>query len=127
MEQILADAGALCLPVEPKSSNTVMEMVSLDGNVNSGMHFDTANFCAEQILFIVDVMNMVILNGGENTAKMANNAGLPAVMDITAADNMRADIFFVPSFRLRLTDGIPLCLGSILVKFGCPFVFIVWL
>ena len=46
---------------------------------------------------------------------MAYDTGLAAVMDIAAAHDMGADGFLHPSLPLRLADGIPLGLGSVLI------------
>ena len=40
---------------------------------------------------------------------------------------MGADIFLCPAFPLSLADCISLCLGSVFIQFGSPFVFIVGL
>lgn len=56
---------------------------------------------------------------------MSYNAGLPAVVDITSPDNVRADILFGPSFSLSLADAVTLCLGSVLKFPGEPFVVVV--
>ena len=45
-----------------------MEMVAADDHINGSMHFDTADLGAGQILFIVDMVNMVVFNDREHTA-----------------------------------------------------------
>ena len=58
---------------------------------------------------------------------MSYNTGLSAVMDVTSADNVRADILLCPSFSLGLADTVTFCLGSVFEFPGEPFVVIVWL
>ena len=58
---------------------------------------------------------------------MSYNSGLPTVMDVTAADCVRADVLFGPSLCLCLADSITFCLGAVFIEFGGPLVFIVGL
>ncbi len=43
----------------------VMEVVSANDYVDRRVHLDAADFCAGQVLFVVNMMNMVILDDGE--------------------------------------------------------------
>ena len=113
MEQILGNTGSLRLPVQPQASGAMMKMISADDHVNGCMHFNAANFCSCQVLFVVDMMNMIILNNREYTTKMPYDSGLSTVMNIAAANHMGTDLLFVPAFVLSLTDAIPLRLCSI--------------
>lgn len=99
-------------------------MIPADDHVNGCMHFDAADLSACQILLIVNVVDMIIFNDGKYSSEMADNTGLSAVMDITAADDMGTDIFFGPSFSLSLTDGISFRLCAIFIKLCCPFVLV---
>lgn len=69
MKKISGNACSLCLPVQPDSSGTVVDMVSADDHIDSCVHFDTADLCAGQVLLIINMMNMVILNDGESSGK----------------------------------------------------------
>ena len=76
-----------------------MNMVSPVGHINGGMHLDPADLSSGQILLIVDVMNLVVLNQRENTAKMSDDSRLSAVMNIAAPDHVGTDCFSGPSSR----------------------------
>lgn len=58
---------------------------------------------------------------------MSHNAGLAAVVDIAAADNMGADVLLCPALPLGLTDGVPLRLRPVLAILGGPLVLVVGL
>ena len=68
MEQVLRNTCALCLPVEPEASRTVMEMVSSNDHIDRRMHLDAADLRTRKVLFIIDMVNVVILNNREHTA-----------------------------------------------------------
>ena len=101
-----------------------MNMVSPVGHINGGMHLDPADLSSGQILLIVDVMNLVVLNQRENTAKMSDDSRLSAVMNIAAPDHVGTDCFSGPSFPLRLADTVPLGLRPVLEKPGRPLILI---
>ena len=67
MEQVLRNACSLCLPVKPETSRTVMEMVSSNDHIDRRMHLDAANFRTRKVLFVVDMVNMIILDDREYT------------------------------------------------------------
>jgi hypothetical protein len=48
------------------------------------MHFNSANFAACKILFVVYVVNMAVFNNRENSTQMTNNSSLTTIMNITA-------------------------------------------
>ena len=56
---------------------------------------------------------------------MSYDTGLSAVMNITAAYSVGADVLFCPSLNLCLADGVTFCLGSVFIESGGPLVFIV--
>ena len=66
----------------------MIDMISSDHNINCGMHLDTANFSTCQILLVINMMNMVIFNQRKDTTQMTDNSCLPAIMNVTAANNM---------------------------------------
>ena len=64
------------------------------------------------------MMNVVVLDQREHSAEMAHDAGLAAVMDLTASDDMRADPLLCPSLALRqfgLVAGEPGGSGSVVL------------
>ena len=54
---------------------------------------------------------MVVLDDGKYTAHPSNNAALFTVVDITAADDMAADLFLEPSVVLTAADRVTFHLG----------------
>ncbi len=68
VEQVLCDTGSLCLSVKPQTTGAVVEMVAADDHINGSMHFDTADFRTGQVLFVIDMVNMVVLYDREHTA-----------------------------------------------------------
>ena len=91
VEEVPGYPGSLCLPVQPQSPGAVVDVVSTDDCVDGSMHFDAADFRPGQILLVVDVVNVAVLNDGEYASQMSHNAGLTAVVNIAAADNMGTD------------------------------------
>ena len=45
-----------------------MEMIPADNHVDGCVHLNAADFCACQILFVVDMMDVVILNNREHAS-----------------------------------------------------------
>ena len=71
-----------------------MKMISADDHVDGCVHFNTADFSAGKVLFVVDVVDMIILNNTEHTSHPPHNTSLLTVMNMTAAHNMAAYLFF---------------------------------
>ena len=115
MEEISCNAGSLCLPVKPQTTGAVMYMVAAENNIDSGMHFDTADLCSCQILLVVNVVDMVVFNNREYASKMSYNTCLAAVMNLTSAYNMGTNMLLIPSFIGSLADAVALCLSSVFV------------
>ena len=93
VEQVLCNPCPLGLPVQPDSSCTMMNMISPVDHINGGMHLDPADLGSGKILLVVDVVNLVVLNQRKNTAKMADDSRLSAVMNIAAPDHVGTDCF----------------------------------
>ena len=68
MEEVCAYPGTLCLPVKPKTTRAVMEMIVSYDNVYGGMHLYTADLRARKILLVVYVMDMIVLDYREDTS-----------------------------------------------------------
>ena len=90
-------------------------MIVPDNHINGRVHFNSANLGAAQILFVIDMMNPVIFDDRKYTSQVADNPGLPTVMNIASSDDMRSDALFAPSFQLCQTDTFPFRLRSVLV------------
>ena len=127
MEQIAGDTGSLCLPVEPDTPGTVMKMIPPDDHVDCGMEFDSADLRACKVPFVVDMMDMTVLNHRENTSQIAHDPCLAAVVDIASPDRMRSDRLLAPAIQLGNQRAVSLCLRAILVFISRPFVVIMLL
>ena len=54
----------------------------------------------------VDVMDLVVLDPAEGAAETADDAGLPAVVDVVVAHEMAADLLLGPTvFLERVING----------------------
>ena len=115
MEQISRDPGSLCLPIKPDPPRAVMDVIMPDYCIDRSMHLDATDLSSCQVLLVVDMVNMTIFYDREDSAEMADDACLSAVMYIASSDNMRTDRFLRPSFRLCQADTFPLCLSSVLI------------
>ena len=106
MKQILCDPCSLCFPVAPDTHCTMMKMIPSYRHIDRCMQLDTCHFRTCKLLHIVDMMDMVVLDHGENTAHSADNTCLFTMMDMTSADNMPSYGFFRPSVILSSADCI---------------------
>ena len=88
MEEVLGNTSSLSLPVQPDSTCTVVNVVAAVNTVDCGMHFNSTDFSTSKILLVIDVVNVVIFNQREYSAKVSYNTCLSAVVDITAAYNV---------------------------------------
>ena len=118
VEQVLADAGALRLPVGPDAHGAVMDVVPSHHHVDGRVQLDAGNLRAAQLLHVVDMMDMVILDQGEHRAHAAHDTGLLAVMDVAAAHDMAADLFLQPAVILSAANRVALHLGGALQVLG---------
>ena len=103
----------------------MVDMVAAVDHVDGRVHLDAADLGAGQILLVVDVVDVVVLDDGEDTAQMAYDTGLIAVMDVAATHDMGTDPLLGPAFILGLADAVTLGLGAILVLFVQPLVVVV--
>ena len=114
MQEIPCDSGSLRLPVTPDSHPTVMDMVPAESNIYGCMELDTCNLRSAQLLHVIYVMDVVILDCGENTSHTSNDTGLLTVMDITSPYDVTSYCFLGPAFILSTAHSIPLHLGRAL-------------
>ena len=122
VEQVAADPGALGLPVQPDAAGAVVEVVAPDDYVDGRVELDAADLGARQIPLVVDVVDVVVLNDGEDAAQVAHDAGLAAVVDVAAPDGVGADGLFAPAVDLGDEGAVPLGLGAVLVFVVGPLV-----
>ena len=97
VEEIATEPSSLGLPVEPDGQRAVVDPVVSDVDVDRRMEFDSGDLVPVELAFDPDVVDVVVLDGGEHTAEVADNAILTAVEDRVATDDVRADVFLVPS------------------------------
>ena len=114
MEQIPGHPGALGLPVQPDAFDAVMDVIPADGHVDGGVQLDARGFRAAQLGGGADMMDMAVLNGGEDRAHAADDAGLLAVVHLAAADDVVADLFLQPAVILPAAHRVALHLGRAL-------------
>ena len=62
MHKVLSNTSTLSLPIKPNTASAVMDMITSENNVNCSMQFDTADFSAFKLLFIINMMNMIVFN-----------------------------------------------------------------
>ena len=97
VEHVSRHPGALGLPVEPGAERAVVDSVVPDDDVDGGMQLDAGDLVAVELALERDVVDVVVLDGGERAAEVADDAGLSAVVDGVAADDVRADVLPVPA------------------------------
>ena len=114
VEEVATDAGALSLPVEPDAHGGVVDVVAADRHVDGGVQLDARDLRARQLLHVVDVVDVVVLDRGEHAAHAADDAGLLAVVDVAAADDVVADALLGPAVVLAAADRVALHLRGAL-------------
>ena len=102
VEEVARDAGALGLPVQPGAERAVVDPVVPDDHVDRGVQLDAGDLVAVELALEGDVVDVVVLDGREHAAEVADDAVLAAVVDGVAADDVRADVLPVPA---DLTGG----------------------
>ena len=97
-----------------------MDSVVPDGDVDRGVQLDAGDLVAVELALERDVVDVVVLDGGERAAEVADDAGLSAVVDDVATDDVRADVLPVPTDLAGGEDGLELVLVSGLVAALSP-------
>lgn len=114
VQKILRDPGALGLPVCPDPHRTIVDAVAADGHVDGRVQLDARDLSPAELHHIVDVVYMVVFDGGKGAAHPPDDPALLTVMDLVAADDVASHFFFDPSMVLSAAYGIPLHLGRAL-------------
>ena len=125
MQQVLADACALRLPVAPDAHRAVVDPVAPDRHIDGGVHLDAGDLCAAQLHHVVDVVDVVVFDQREHAAHASDDAALLAVVDVAAADDVPADLLLEPAVVLAAADGVALHLGRALDMPGGEVVVVV--
>jgi hypothetical protein len=73
-----------------------VDIVSLDGNINRRMKFDSGNFPAFKLTLGPDVIDVIIFDGTKNCAYTSANTGLFAIENLVISNHMRTYRFLVP-------------------------------
>ena len=123
VEQVARDAGALGLPVEPGAERAVVDPVVEDLHVDSGVELDASDLVPVELALGRDVVDVVVLDGGEHRPEMADDAVLAAVEDRVATYDVRADVLPVPpdlpggehGLELVLVAGLVAAKGRVVV------------
>ena len=105
----------------------MVNMVSAVDHINGSVHFNTAYFCTCQVLFVVNMVNMVVFNDGKHAAQVPDNARLSTVVNVAVSDYVGTNVLFCPTLILRLADTLSFSLCAI---FEFPFqvlIVIIWL
>jgi hypothetical protein len=93
VQEVSGDSGSLCFPVAPDTHPAVVDVVSAEGYVDCGVELDTCDLSTAELLHVIYVMDVVILDCGENTSHTSNDTGLLTVMDVAASYDVMTDIF----------------------------------
>ena len=125
MQQVLADARALCLPVAPDAHRAVVDPVAPDRHIDGRVHLDAGNLGTAQLHHVVDVVDVVVLDQREHAAHASDDAALLTVVDVAATDDVPADLLFEPAVVLAAADGVALHLGRALDMPGGEVVVVV--
>src|ERR1700761_1739930 len=95
--EVARDACPLRLPVEPGAQRAVVDAVVPDLDVDRGVQLDAGDLVSVELALERDVVDVVVLDRGEDAAEVADDAVLPAVEDRVAPDHVRADVLTVPA------------------------------
>ena len=74
-----------------------MDAVVADDHVDGGVQLDAGDLVAVELPLDRDVVDVVVLDGGEHAAEVTDDAVLAAVVDGVAADDVGADVLAVPA------------------------------
>ena len=121
-EGVAGYARADGLPVQPHAADAVVKDVVLDQDVDGGVKLYAAHLGAAELDIVIDIVDVVVLDGGEDSSEMSDDAGLAAVADLVAADDMRADVLLVPAHVIGLEDGLELTVEAYELALGRPAV-----
>ena len=122
VEEVLRNAGTLSFPVGPDAHDAVVNVISSHDDIDSCVELDAGNFSAAKFHHVIDVMNVVVFDDGENSAHTADDAALLAVVDVVAADDVAADVLLEPSVILSSADSVTLHLRGALKMLICEVV-----
>ena len=96
-KDILCNTRPLGLPVKPQSPIAITETVSSDDGINGRMKFHSRNLSPLELTPNIDIMNIVIFNGGKCASHTSNNTSLPAIIYMIVPNDMTADQIFGPT------------------------------
>ena len=90
--------------------------------VDGGVELDAADLVAVELALQRDVVDVVVLDRGEDAAEVADDAVLPAVEDRVAPHHVRADVLAVPADLQAGEHCLDLVLVALLVAAQCRVV-----
>ena len=121
--EVSAYAYTLGLPVKPAAKGAVVYVVSYNLYVNSCMKLYSCNFVAKVFMLNRNVVDVVVLNLGEDAAHVPNNSVLSAVVDCIVAYYVRPDFFLAPAVLFCPKDSFHLVLvARLFAEFGAVVV-----
>ena len=86
-------------------------MISAEDTIDGRMELDTCDLRSSELLHVIDMMDMIVFDYGEDTSHSSDYSRLLAVVDVAAADDMAADVLLQPAMVLSTAYGVPLHLG----------------
>ena len=120
--QIAGDMGTLGLPVEPGTERTVVDVVVAYGDIDCSMKLDSGNLVTEILMLHGDIVDVVVLDCGEDAAHVAYDAVLAAVMQDIVADDVRTDGLAAPADARSPEYSLHLVLVARLALSACAHV-----
>ena len=109
---VAVEMRALRLPVEPYGAVAAIEHVVVNLRIERGVELDARNLRAVVRLLMVDMVDAVAVNLAEHGAQMADDGALLALINLIIADDMAADMRFVPVAVHGAEDDLLLALRS---------------
>ncbi len=97
VQEIPRDPCALRHPVEPDSSNCLVNMIVHNLHVDRGMELDARHLGTREQPPDVDVVNGIPAHHAEHDSQATDNARLLAVRDGVVANDVVADRVLVPA------------------------------
>src|ERR1700759_40418 len=113
--EVARDARPLRLPVEPDAQRAVVDAVVPDLDVDRGVQLDAGDLVSVELALERDVVDVVVLDRGEDAAEGADEPVLPEVKDVFRPTPGRADVLAFPADLQAGEHCLDLVLVALLV------------